>query len=376
MESDIKAGVPFEEERTILTDPVICLKQVLRFDSDLDYIALLLWAAHTHMHQILPSNVCLYLAFDGKKSSGKTTATKVATLLACKGKMLGSVTPASLKRLCEEGCTLGIDEVDAHSKTDENLETILRVGNSWDAKGLLCQRSGGDWKTVEVNIGGPKVFNFRGEVDDALRSRCLVISMPCAKDASLSINSLFAESKLSFLKGYLEPAVRAHSNGWTEEKVRGHMQTEAFLERVGKVDPELGRGYQQAAILLVVSDIMGWELDARIREIVESQESEDPFEVEKDVIADWWSSEREKRKQEILSDPMATVQIASEELRSLVNAGLESRHLKPISKQRFSILKRELGFKEGVNARKSSAQRGKTILTFDESVLKSLGVGN
>jgi hypothetical protein len=153
------------------------------------------------------------------------------------------------------------------------------------------------------------------------------------------------------------------------------MQTEAFLERVSKVDPELGRGYQHAAILLVVSNIMGWDLDERIKEIVESQESEDPFETEKDIIANWYLSERERQKESFLKNPGAVIRIPSGELLQTLNDELDNKHLKHVSKGRFGILKRELGFKEGVNAKKSSTQRGKMILTFDETILKNLGIG-
>ena len=375
MESSPELSTSASEQTSVLDDPIIELKKVMRFSSELHYVELLLWAAHTGMRSILPSEVCLYLGFEGAKSSGKTTATKAAVCLASNGKMVSAISDAALKRLCEENCILGIDEVDAHATKNENLETILRVGNSWDAKAPICIRSRGDWKVFETNIGGPKVFNFRGEVDDALRSRCLVIPMPTVKDADLAINSLFLEQKLEFVRSWLHADVKAHTRDWTKERVQEHMESDEFRQRVKNIDPQLGRGYQQAAILLVVSDIMGWGLDDKIGEIVESQENEDSLETEKEILSNWYLAEREKHKEQVLSNPGLIIQIGSEELRMFLNRDLEEMRIKPVSKQRFSVLKQELGWRKGINEKKSSARRGKNMLFFDQTVLKTLGMG-
>ncbi len=74
-------------------EAILIVKRVVHLNSDLDYHAVLLWAAHTYMREYLPSSVCLYLAFDGAKSSGKTTATKAAINLAYEGEMITSITP-------------------------------------------------------------------------------------------------------------------------------------------------------------------------------------------------------------------------------------------------------------------------------------------
>ncbi len=58
----------------------------------------------------------------------------------------------------------------------------------------------------------------------------------------------------------------------------------------------------------------------------------------------------------------------------VINQSLREKGQKDLSKQRFSILKREVGWQEGVNAKKSSIEHGKMILTFDDIVLKNLGL--
>ncbi|MHA1286832.1 MAG: hypothetical protein ACTSPB_05440 [Candidatus Thorarchaeota archaeon] len=370
-----------------IQDAISVMKSVLALDSDLDYYTILLFVAHTYMRGYLPSEVCLYLAFDGPKSSGKTTATKMAIYLSYKGEFITSITPSALKRLSDKGATLGIDEIDAQAHNNEVLETILRMGNSWDAKGRFSEPRGNTWEVVQINIGGPKIFNFRGEVDDALRSRCMVIGMPSSKDLELIINVMFYEDQLSFVKDWVESAVRDRLDSIDkdceymkmdpQDYIKSDMQSKNFRERLVKINPTLSRGLQQAVILVEISDIMEWDLEEAIKEIVESQICEDPFETHKEIIADWWSNIRQTKRDSTIAyggDIKELITIGSEDLRGYLNIKLGDKKQREISKHQFAILKRELGFKEGLNAKKSSMNRGKLMLHFDEIVLINLGL--
>ncbi len=236
------------------------LQNVLRLNSDTDYQTVLLWAVHTYMKECLPSSICLYLAFDGAKSSGKTTATRASIKLAKNGLMITSITPSALKRLMDQGATIAIDEIDAQTFQNEALATMLRMGNSWDAQARLTEQRQGKFEVIQTNIGGPKVFNFRGEIEEALRSRCIVISMPSCKDTQLIVESLFLDHHLTQVKDWLEYEVgeamfklqeNAVMSGMTvQEYVEMEMRHKDFLERLDKIEAALGRGVQQAAMLL------------------------------------------------------------------------------------------------------------------------------
>jgi hypothetical protein len=363
-------------------EAIILLKEVLQLNSDLEYEMVLLWVAHTYMGGILPSEVCLYLAFDGPKSSGKSTATKIATYLAKNGKMITSITPSALKRLMDEGVTLGIDEIDAQSMSNDLLATLLRMGNSWDAKAGLSEYNGKKWVPMQTNIGGPKVFNFRGNIDDdALRSRCLVISMPSSKDSRMIIRGMDYKRRLKPVKDWIESEVsKAIEMIVTDAKflkmtpqdyIQAEMEGELFIKKLDKIKPDLGRGVQQAALLLEISGIMGWDLETSIKEIVESQVNDNPFELETEIVANYYLAKHFDNHREGLDD---SIMVSSEDLRSFVNQELDQRKAKKISKHHFSILKQELGWRDGINSRKSSRDHGKTILTFDETVLKNLGL--
>jgi hypothetical protein len=360
---------------------ITLLKGVLFLNSDLDYEAILLWAAHSRMRGILPSRVCLYLAFDGPKSSGKTTATEAAIRISHNGKMITSTTPAALKRTLDGGATVGLDEIDAQTMKNEPLETLLRVGNSWNATAQLCQSTGKDWTVIETNVGGPKVFNFRGDIDDALRSRCLIIGMPSKKDHNLAIDTLFMDDDLKIIGDWLDFEVSqalkqleidAASLSYTSQAwVQAEMQSQAFRELLKGIKPELGRNLQQAAILLIINKILDWKLDTPIKEIIEGQVNEDPFESEKEIIADIFLRKKKDNHQSGL-DTDGPITISSQELWMIVNKELKDKARKEMSKSQFATLKRELGWQEGVNANKLSKAKGKIILTFDDRVLKNL----
>lgn len=377
-----KAEVEFEQQealgnpQSVLSDPITILKKVVRFDSELDYYALLLWAAHTYMKGVLPPTVCLYLGFDGKKSSGKTNATKVAIRLAHNGRMYESTTPAALKRLCEQGVTLGLDEIDYQMKNDDVLATILKVSNSWNATAQFCRRENGDWIPIDVEIGGPKTFNFRLGIDDALRSRTFIIPMPSCGDVELIGNSFFADSIIEPVRQYIEGLVKARlsTGNWEPTRIKEIMQSKEFQDRVANIKGELPRNTQQAFVLLVVNDIMGWDLDDQVRQIIENQESEDLYEIEREIVADYWLARRESQKAEFLANPEAVVQVSTEVLRTVVNDKLREKGLGSLDRSRFKDFKNEIGFRERLNVRKISAKTGRRILTFDETVLKNLGL--
>lgn len=351
-------------------DAIRIMKRVVIFASDLDYKVVLLWAAHTFMRAVLPPTVCVYLAFSGPISSGKSTATRCAVFLASKGKMLDSTTPAALKRQCDQNITLGIDEVDAQMSHNEALATLLRSGNSWDATATLCERVNGKIEVLETKIGGPKAFNFREDVDDALMSRCLVVRMPCIKDADTIVNSLFYDTELLPVKNWLMATTEDHlkEGGFSDELVQHIMQDELFKGRVKEIEGDLGRNVQLGAILLMVSDIMGWNLDQDIKEAVESQQSEDPFAEEKEIIADFY------RERTSGAEADYVLEVPVREVRSYLDEQLTSRNKKTIYQKRWGALRRECGWREGFNIKKNRAKKGVHTMVFTPNVLKALGI--
>ena len=361
-----------------LDDAIAILESVLVFNSEEDYLACLLMGGHSRMGQLLPSNVCLYHAFEGKKSSGKSTATKCMSHIVKNGKMYASVTPASLRRMCEEEVTLCIDEVDALARTDENIGMILRTGNTWDAVASICHKVDGEWQNFDIKIGGPKVFNFRGSLDDALRSRCYVISMPSCKDHEIIRNGMMAKERLRPVSDWLDEQFKDAINpgGWGVEKTKAHFLSSEFMEKWKGLGGDLGRNVGQAGVLLLTSDFFGWQMENRIKAMMDSQIPEDPYLTEKDIIADIYSAIKHdgtERNIEGLCVPKV-LKISSEELRQQLNECLRAKGLHEYSKKGWGFFRKEIGWVFGLNEIKDSRQGGRHILFFDDIVLRSLGI--
>ena len=83
MASALSSPLP-REPSAIATreDARALLRQHVTFSEEWHYDILLTWAAQGYLRRVLPDECCANLAFVGPKSSGKTTATQVAVLLA------------------------------------------------------------------------------------------------------------------------------------------------------------------------------------------------------------------------------------------------------------------------------------------------------
>ena len=138
--------------------------------------------------------------------------------------------------------TLGIDEVDALARTDENIGMILRTGNTWDAVGSICHKVDGEWQNFDIKIGGPKVFNFRGSLDDALRSRCYVIA--CLMQGPRD-NQERDDGERTTTSGFglARPTSQRRHNpgGWGVEKTKAHFLSPEFMDQWKALGGELGR---------------------------------------------------------------------------------------------------------------------------------------
>lgn len=349
-----------EEARALLARHVT-------FSEPWQYDLLLIWAAQGYLRTVLPDECCVNLAFVGGKSAGKTTATQVAVRLAG-GEMLASGTLAAIIRTFESAGVVGIDELDSNLKKEELLEGILRVGNRWGAVYKVCAPGpNGSQRPVDLKIGGPKVYNYRSQVEDALGTREYRVEMPRQRDARQIVENLFLGESIEPVAGWLREASAEALKRWTPEKVEAHLRSEAFIRRVGALPAELARQAQTAAVLLAVADVLGWELDTEVRLAVESQGLDDG--VEDDVRAVLASVYQERADREA-----PDLEIPQQEILDLLNVRRGPGALRLTGKS-FARVRREIGFRDGVNCIKDRKAGGRRVLRFDAIVRHAIGVG-
>jgi hypothetical protein len=338
------------------------------FSEEWHYDIVLTWAAQGYLRGVLPDECCANLAFVGPKSSGKTTATQLSVLLAG-GEMLASGTLAAMIRTFETAGVVGIDELDSNLKKEENLEGILRVGNKWSAVYKICMPGArGAQRAVDLKIGGPKVFNFRSEIEDALRTRTYVVEMPRQDETGQIVRNLFLDSAIRPVGAWLRSRCESAVAGWTPESVKGHMLSDGFLARIRSLPASLARHRQTAAVLLAVDDILGWNLDDEIRGASEAQaDDEGTNELLRDALTDLYTG----RAAPFGSDE----DIPLVEALQFVNLRLKESGAPTLSDKAFARARREFGFRDRLNVLKVRSERGRRILRFDATVRNALGIG-
>ena len=347
------------------------MKEYLSFSHPWEPRLCLLWAAHARLQDILP-NLAIHLAFAGPKSSGKSEATKLMAGLAG-GRYLASGTLAAFIRSFNdaERPLMGIDELDSNFKRLPDLEAMMRMASDPDAiYQISVPGKGREWKSADVRVGGPKVFNYRSQVEDALLSRTLVIEMPRQSDSALVLaNILGGNPSKQDLGEWLAGCATRRLKEWTGSRVKERMGLPAFRERLDALPTVLARQKQIAACFLIVSDIMEWELEEAIREGIQAKRSEeDSYEDVREALVEIYRGN-------VRTDGDECSVPVSEVLRE-VNVRRKDANLRVLSPYAFSRIRREFGFQRGVNDGKATrgGNKNRVILTFDKAVRVALAV--
>ncbi len=329
----------------------------------------LLWAAHVLLQPILPG-LAIHLAFTGPKSSGKSEATKLMAELTGRRYVVGGTLASFIRDFNDEEFPLiGIDELDSNLRRLPDLEAMMRAASDPDAiYRTSVPGKGRKWRSEDVKVGGPKVFNYRSGVEDAVLSRTLVMELPRQNDSGLILRNLLGGNPpRQAIKDWLAKRAAQRLKEWTREEVEARMREPAFRERLDALPTVLPRQKQIGACLLIVSDIMGWDLEEPISEALRAkQDEEESYEDVKEVLIQLYDGEVAQRGERAVIGLTAAF--------SAINAQRKADGLYGISYQTFARVRREFGFQDGVSVKKIHAKGGKRFLIFDKAVREALGL--
>lgn len=246
------------------------LAQVVRFPRPSDYDAFLLSVAQTYILDRLDK--VWYIAFVGSMSSGKTTATKVWAYLADRTYHVATVSAAAIVAIMQKARGLTIDEVDATLKRGERdlVEALLRQGIERGQPYVKMMEvvQGGRRQHVLQGVPtfGPKAFNYRGKLEDALTSRADLVEMRRAKDPALRRRARRYREQLAPLKAWLEWEAEKALAGWSHERVHEYEASEEFVARSDALRVELDRTGEIGDLMLLVGKVMDWSVERVIQE--------------------------------------------------------------------------------------------------------------
>lgn len=244
--------------------------RVLRFPRKSDYDGFLLSVGQTYVVVLLEK--VWYLALVGPKSSGKTTATKVWAWLGDGTYHVATVSAAALVAIMEAARGLTIDEVDATLRRPERdlIEALLRQGIEKGqpyVKMMEVRREGRRvHEPVAVPTFGPKAFNYRGKLEDALTSRADIVEMVRAHDAGLRRRARRYSELLAPLKAWLEREAARALAEWTPEKVRAYEESDEFVALSDGLRVELDRTGEVGDLMLLVGKILRWPVEGVVQE--------------------------------------------------------------------------------------------------------------
>jgi hypothetical protein len=331
-----------------------------------DYDLMGLVALQTELRAVLPEECVVHLAITGSKSSGKTKTTRIMAKLAG-GRFFTGGTQAALVSQFGSGELVAIDEVDALFRKLPDLEPILRASNSWNAPYTVSVQHGRGWEVEVRNVGGPKVFNYRGEMDDATLSRAYTLDLPRQVDSQLVVNNFDLDNPILDVRDRLRRLASKKALGWTRAAALAHLKDPAFVARLDRLPATLGRHKETAAVFLLIGDMLGLDLEDDMQAATARQAEAD---TESDDLREWLRAFYGSRPASVenpdLEVPQSVVLTFVNERRKV-----QGFRAWPEKSSEFKTKLRELGFEDGKNVLRRRTGR---VLVFDAEVRKRLSL--
>ncbi len=308
---------------------------------------------------VLPENFCAYLSFTGPKSAGKSTATEIMAQLGSGEYIEGGTNAAIRDKLNKKPRCLGIDEIDTQMRKLPDLEGMLRTGARWHATyPLRVPDSNGGWKTEDVNIGGPKVLNYRTDPEDALATRSITIELEQWNDVNMICDNFYRGPLVNELRDSISNLSDRARNQWDVARMQDHIEDPKFKERVVRIKTKLPRDTEMAAYLLATADSMGWVADDVLSEYFARSE-EDSLQHLREILRGIVEKHQEDIRNGVLG-------LRNKDVHPEVNRRLLQDGLDPIGEKEWKRVRRELGIRD------SNDQKG-ILLRFDDKARKAIG---
>lgn len=158
-------------------------RRFLILPSDNDFVALVLWAAHTHVVEAFESTPRL-LVTSPEPGSGKTRVIELLATMCPRSLEAVNVTPSYLFRKVEDEAgrpTILFDEIDTvfgpKAKDNEEIRGFLNAGHRRGAKAGRCVMRGKTIETEEIEAYSAVAMAGLGYVPDTIASRSVQIRM-------------------------------------------------------------------------------------------------------------------------------------------------------------------------------------------------------
>jgi hypothetical protein len=295
-----------------------------------------------------------YIGIGGTKGSGKTTLQAHIARLA-KGHIYSNVSIPTFARKMKHGDNVCIDEIDESRGKDYDTirDALLRDGYS--SNGPKYERWDYKKNQAEIfSVFGPKVFGYRGGLEDALRSRTFPIPTvkPVGEDGAKYVSAnLWPEDdglpqRLDeWGKGALE------AMGRREHTMKEIVGGESFQDRLHRAVPEIGanRETELSTIGLLVAEMASVDAVDDLRAANEAAASVgDPEPLEQLRIAVRSLIRLAQENGRVGLD--GTVRLLQRDVRENLNGYRAQGKQRPLGDSAFAKWRRDLGIDDNLLA--------------------------
>jgi hypothetical protein len=356
-------------------------------------------------------NTVFYLSIAGAFGSGKSTVLEALEPIFYHGKLTGSMTESALKRAIESQKLSPLyDELDVETGTQDSIKyRSIRQGYRKGNPTILTNPDNYELETFDTFSS--KAFSMHGDIETALKSRSIPISIAESDDNRLPVINQFKEGlgqelTTELLVWYLENIpdavarvsevsqvalnLQPHSENIQEARQEIYQKaTQNFTkEQLEFLEEHNGRVTELAFISNLVTEIFDVDVVDSLKESFEyKQEMELEYDENsllnllKELIIERFE-EREDRER--YKNSQGLVWIKNKEIHDDFNQRLKENDLSGVSPQKFKEYKRELGFVDELNHKKvkvpenpSTAESDKkslTCLLIDKKAKRKLGL--
>lgn len=354
---DAAAGLTYDEAKALL-------RQVVKFSDGTDYDAVLLFAGATRVIDLM--DTVWYLSFAGAKSSGKTTAARVARFLSHHVLEAGQLSVAGLPAAMRIARGLLLDEVDVLLKKEhgDEIAAVLRQGTDRSTPYLKLVETGRgkEWRLVSVPVFGPKILTFKRAVDDALASRSDLIRMPRARDPKIRRASTRFRRILLPVKAWLDGEAVKVFKTWSKGVVDSFLDGQEFIRMSDALRTDLDRTGQIGDLMLLVGHLYGWPIErivqTRLGVIEEATTDDETEEVRRAVLALYISRPAVRTVDGTDARP-EMVLLKKSAIKARVDLDRKAGSQRPIWANRLAEVLDDLGFER--DERYSKADRERAI---------------
>lgn len=398
----IEGKIEIKEIKKIFSSITNVFPLMCKMSDTYYYIIAALFVLQSWLSPVLPA--VFYLGLVSPPGGGKTSFLETLQKLCYHGCLASNISPAAIARLTQKGkLTLLIDEIDKSSE----IFQILKVGYRRENLYIRMKKKNENFEEEICDVFGAKAFAYSTDIEEALKSRTIVIPLTPSEDPALPIFNLHKNDSLQaifndlffwYMENIVNVAAVASSLSCKCNKKLENLKIEdgvcysvadvaakkesifsSYIDFLSFEGKEIlinlsGRNAELAYIMLYISHLLNLKCEKGIAAIFEKKKEMDNeagyiVELIEEILREEFSrAENQIMTGELKGCPYIEKSVVySKLLEQVRRKGLK------ITEQEFQGVLLKIGFREGKNMKRERfGDKIRKALILDEEITKRL----